>query len=110
MTISQILTVEQVAELLNVKPSWIYMRTCDGALRGTGRGRYKPRKGSPLSPHPVDSIERIPCYKFGRLLRFDRDEVLKWVEALHRNGTEPSGNKPEGDSQASENTTLIGGC
>jgi hypothetical protein len=35
MTISQILTVEQVAELLNVKPSWIYMRTCDGALRGT---------------------------------------------------------------------------
>jgi|HubBroStandDraft_6_1064221.scaffolds.fasta_scaffold1411060_1 predicted DNA-binding transcriptional regulator AlpA len=110
MTISKILTIEQVAELLNVKPSWIYMRTCDGALRGTGRGRYKPRKGGPPSAHPVDTVERIPYFKFGRLLRFDRDEVLKWVAALHRNGTEPSGNKPEGNSQANENTTLIGGC
>ena len=84
MTISKILTIEQVAALLNVRPSWIYQRTCDGALRGTGRGRRGKRPTSSARPHPMESIERIPHFKAGRLLRFDEAEVLAWFSKLHR--------------------------
>ena len=93
MTISKILTIEQVADLLNVRPSWIYQRTCDGALRGTGRGRRGKRQGAIARPHPADSVERIPHFKAGRLLRFDRDEVLAWFLKLHR-GPESLVNEP----------------
>jgi len=89
MTISKILTIEQVAEMLNVRPSWIYQRTCDGALRGTGRGRRGKRPRQGVIPHPVDSVERIPHFKAGRLLRFDRDEVLSWFSRLHRGPESP---------------------
>jgi predicted DNA-binding transcriptional regulator AlpA len=105
MTISKILTIEQVAELLNVRPSWIYQRTCDGALRGTGRGRRGKRPGSGVKPHPVDSVERIPHFKAGRLLRFDRDEVLAWFERLHR-GPESLVNQPGDHFQRSENLSV----
>jgi predicted DNA-binding transcriptional regulator AlpA len=98
MTISKILTIEQVAELLNVRPSWLYQRTCDGSERGTGRGRRRSRQSEPR-PHPVEVIERIPHFKAGRLLRFDRDEVLAWFTKMHRNGYKPSVNQPEGSLQ-----------
>ena len=84
MQISQILTISQVAALLNVKPSWIYQRTCDGALRGTGRGRRRARKGIAARQNPCDVLERMPHFKAGRLLRFDREEVLRWFERMHR--------------------------
>ncbi len=93
MTISKILTIEQVAELLNVRPSWIYQRTCDGALRGTGRGRRGKRTGLSVRPHPADFVERIPHFKAGRLLRFDEAEVLAWFSKLHR-GPESSMTEP----------------
>jgi hypothetical protein len=101
MMISRILTIEQVAELLNVRPSWIYQRTCDGALRGTGRGRRGKRPSATARPHPADSVERMPHFKAGRLLRFDRDEVLTWFGKLHR-GPESSVNEPGESPQRSE--------
>jgi hypothetical protein len=110
VTISKILTVEQVAELLNVRPSWIYQRTCDGSERGTGRGRRRSARGGVSRPHPVDMVERMPHFKAGKLLRFDRDEVLAWFAGMHRNGSEPSVNQPEGSSQATENQARSEGC
>ena len=95
------LTIEQMAEELGVRPSWIYSRTGDGTLRGTGRGR-KPRRRGASTPRPEPAPapqERIPHYKAGRLLRFDRDEVFAWWAKFHRNGAKPSGQQPEGDPQ-----------
>lgn len=101
MMISEVLTIAQVAALLNVKESWIYQRTCDGALRGSGRGRPAKRPGSIARANPVDSVERIPHFKAGRLLRFDRDEVLAWFSKLHR-GPESLGTQPGETSHRSE--------
>ena len=108
MVISRILTIEQVAELLNVKPSWIYQRTCDGALRGTGRGRRGKQPGSSARQHPADSVERMPHFKAGRLLRFDRDEVLVWFWKLHR-GPESSVNEPGETLQTSVSQSVAVG-
>ena len=49
----KILNVKQLAEILNVKPKTIY----DWKHKG-----------------------KIPYLKFGRLLRFDYDEIVKWVK------------------------------
>ena len=100
----EIITVEQVAALLNVKESWIYARTGDGALKNTGRGR-KRKRGSPSRhrEHTLEPLERIPHFKAGRLLRFDRDEILIWWTKFHRNGAEPSGTQPEGVQKPAEN-------
>lgn len=99
MVISRILTIQQAAELLNVRQSWIYQRTCDGALRGTGRGRRSARKG-PKKPSPVEVLERVPHFKIGRLLRFDREELLAWFANMHVEGSKPSVKEPEGAKQA----------
>lgn len=53
---SELLTVHQVAELLQVPVSWVY-------------GRMRKR-----------SLERLPAYRLGKYWRFDRNEVLAWVE------------------------------
>lgn len=53
---SELLTVRQVAELLQVPVSWIY-------------GRMRKR-----------AFERLPAYRLGKYWRFDRNEVLAWVE------------------------------
>jgi excisionase family DNA binding protein len=53
---SELLTVRQVAELLRVPASWVY-------------GRMRKR-----------SLERLPAYRLGKYWRFDRNEVLAWVE------------------------------
>jgi len=84
-----ILTIEQTAELLNVRTSWIYARTCDGALRGTGRGRRASRKAKAAPAQAQrQAPERMPHYKLGKLLRFDRDEVLIWFAAMHCDGSD----------------------
>lgn len=51
----ELLTVQQVAELLQVPVSWVY-------------GRVRAR-----------SQERLPAYRLGKYWRFDREEVLTWV-------------------------------
>ena len=55
-----ILTPEQLARRLQVKPSWVYEQTRDRAgIRST---------------HP------LPHIKMGRYLRFDWCDVLAWLE------------------------------
>jgi len=56
---NHLLTIRQVADLLQVPVSWVY-------------GRTRKR-----------SLERIPGYRLGKYWRFDRDEVLAWV-ARHK--------------------------
>jgi excisionase family DNA binding protein len=53
---SELLTVQQVADLLQVPVSWVY-------------GRMRKR-----------SLERLPAYRLGKYWRFDRNDVLAWVE------------------------------
>jgi excisionase family DNA binding protein len=60
---SELLTVRQVAELLQVPVSWIY-------------GRMRKR-----------SLERLPAYRLGKYWRFDKTEVLGWV-ARHQTNRE----------------------
>jgi excisionase family DNA binding protein len=57
---SHLLTVSEVAHLLQVPVSWIYART---------RQRNK---------------DRLPGYRLGKYWRFDRGEVLGWVESHRR--------------------------
>ena len=52
---SELLTVRQVAELLQVPLSWVY-----GCMRKR-------------------SLEQLPAYRLGKYWRFDRGEVLAWV-------------------------------
>lgn len=102
MQISEILTIEQVCELLNVRPSWVYQRTCDGQLRGTGRGRRRSQKGSASRQHSCEQLERMPHFKAGKLLRFDRAEVLEWFLTMHRS-EKPSVTVTDGAQQHAEN-------
>ena len=60
---SELLTVHQVAELLQVPVSWIY-------------GRMRKR-----------SLKRLPAYRLGKYWRFERSEVLAWV-ARHQTNRE----------------------
>lgn len=53
---SHLLTVSEVAQLLRVPVSWVYTRT-------------RHRNNS-----------RLPGYRLGKYWRFDRDEVLAWVQ------------------------------
>lgn len=57
----ELLTVRQVADLLQVPVSWVY-------------GRMRKR-----------SLERLPAYRLGKYWRFDRNEVLAWVARHHAN-------------------------
>lgn len=50
-------TIDEMADALRVKPSWIYARTMQ---KGPG------------------SIPRLKC---GKYLRFNPDEVMAWLEA-----------------------------
>ncbi len=56
----EILTPSQVAERLQVAPSWVYEQT---------RERAAARNADPL-----------PHIKLGRYLRFDWKDVLAWLE------------------------------
>lgn len=57
----QLLTVQEVAALLNVPVTWVY-------------GRTRKR-----------SSERLPSYRLGKYWRFREHEILEWV-AQHRGG------------------------
>ncbi len=57
----ELLTVQQIAELLQVPPSWVY-------------GRLRKR-----------SLERLPGYRLGKYWRFDKAQVLAWVERRQTN-------------------------
>jgi predicted DNA-binding transcriptional regulator AlpA len=63
----QILTPTQVAERLQVKPSWVYEQT---------RERAEVRNADPL-----------PHIKLGLYLRFDWQDVQAWLERQKKNGT-----------------------
>jgi excisionase family DNA binding protein len=71
MDTSKLLTVEQVAEMLNVPVSWVYGHT-------SGKGA------------------RLPHVKVGRLLRFHRADIEAWI-ASHTHGS--PGSQP-GDRSA----------
>lgn len=57
---AELLTVQQVAELLQVPVSWVY-------------GRMRKR-----------SLERLPGYRLGKYWRFDKEEVLSWLAQQRR--------------------------
>ncbi len=54
--IGRLLTVRELADLLQVAPSWVYGRT--------------RRRG----------IDRLPHIKLGKYIRFEEDAVLAWLE------------------------------
>lgn len=56
MTSKPLLSIDQLADYLGVKKSWVYDRTYRG---------------------------KIPCYKLGKLLRFDIDEIEVWLINQH---------------------------
>ena len=56
----KLLTIDELAELLDVPKGWIYQRTRDR------------------------SLSTIPFYKLGKYLRFDPDKDRAWLEAQHR--------------------------
>lgn len=51
----ELMTVQQVAELLQVPVSWVY-------------GRLRKR-----------SLGKLPGYRLGKYWRFDKEEVLAWL-------------------------------
>jgi excisionase family DNA binding protein len=51
----ELLTVQQVAELLQVPVSWVY-------------GRLRKR-----------SLEKLPGYRLGKYWRFEREEIWAWL-------------------------------
>jgi excisionase family DNA binding protein len=56
----RLLTVQEVANLLHVPVSWVY-------------GRMRKR-----------SLQQLPGYRLGKYWRFQREEVLAWVERQGR--------------------------
>ena len=54
----RLLDAKEVAQLLNVKESWVRDATRDG---------------------------RLPCVTLGRYRRYDRGDVLAWLESQKRN-------------------------
>lgn len=57
----ELMTVQQVAELLQVPVSWVY-------------GRLRKR-----------SLGKLPGYRLGKYWRFDKEEILAWL-AQQREG------------------------
>lgn len=53
----ELLTIQEMSELLKVKPSWLYFRTMQ-----TG-------------------VNAIPRLKLGKYLRFNPGAVMEWIEA-----------------------------
>jgi excisionase family DNA binding protein len=58
----ELLTVEDVAALLKVPPSWVYERT--------------RRRG----------VERIPGFRLGKYWRFKEGDVVAWLERQRAGG------------------------
>ena len=62
---SQLLTIEEVAELLHVPVSWVY-------------GKTRRR-----------SVDRVPGFRLGKYWRFREADVLAWIER-QRAGANPN--------------------
>lgn len=75
----ELMTVEEVAQMLRVPASWVYARTSG------------------------ESADKLPFLKIGRHLRFRRAEIEKWMESCERNALKPSVRQPEGHL---EHTTI----
>ena len=58
-----LLTIKQVSEWLNVKPSTLYLWAAQG---------------------------KIPCQKIHGLIRFDRDKVQGWLESFSQRPPDPA--------------------
>jgi excisionase family DNA binding protein len=64
----EFLTTKDIAEILKVKPSTVYGWAEQGL---------------------------IPCFKLNGVLRFDKDEILKWLASKRRRSyTESAGRMP----------------
>ena len=61
-SLQRLLTADEVAEILQVAPSWVYQRT---------RRR---------------SVDRIPGFRLGKYWRFREADVLAWLERQKANG------------------------
>jgi excisionase family DNA binding protein len=68
---NRLLTVREVAELLQVPVSWIYGHVCKR------------------------SRERLPGYRLGKYWRFSEDEILAWAKC-HREDDRAA--RPQGDT------------
>ena len=72
-----LLTVQEAAALLKVPRTWLYARTCESS-----------------------DLDRLPFYRFGRLIRFKRAEIIAWAERQHQNEPHSSDTLPEGQAVA----------
>ncbi len=61
------LNIEEAAALIGVKKSWLYERTRTNA---------------------------VPHLKIGKYLRFDREELLAWLDQFRRDGKSASALQP----------------
>jgi excisionase family DNA binding protein len=68
------LTIQEAADLLRVKVTWLYERT---------------------------RVNEVPHVKLRKYLRFDRDELLVWVGTFRRDGRGHRGLHARGPSPAS---------
>ena len=59
VTGKELLTIQEMSELLKVKPSWLYFRTMQ-----TGNNA-------------------IPRVRIGKYLRFNPSKVMEWIEAQY---------------------------
>ena len=57
------LTIQEAAGLLRVPVSWLYERT---------------------------RTNSVPHVKLGKYLRFDRDELIAWIDEMRRDGRGPA--------------------
>ena len=92
--LSDLLTINEVALLLRVKPSWVYSRTCAPAL-----GKARPR-------FPKEIADPLPFIKIGRLLRFRRAEIDAWLERHAHSSAKTSNSRLEDDPQVIVNKQL----
>ena len=58
----ELLTINELADLLKIPVSWIYSRT------------------------RIKSEESIPCVRIGKYVRFDECEVLEWLKSQQQKG------------------------
>jgi predicted DNA-binding transcriptional regulator AlpA len=62
VTGKELLTIQEMAQRLKVKPSWIYFRTMQTGANAT------------------------PRLKLGKYLRFNPGAVMEWIEANYNGG------------------------
>jgi predicted DNA-binding transcriptional regulator AlpA len=89
-----LLTIDEVASLLRVKPSWVYARTC------------APSSGRDGARFPKEVEDPLPFIRIGRLLRFRRGEVEAWLERHARSTVKTSSKRLEDTPQTTETKRL----